>query len=63
MKTIADKLLESINELSECKDYGKTVESKDGKTGKVVDYKDGKYTIECEDGKTCEVPEGEATFK
>lgn len=54
--SIASDLLESIK-LTECKNYGKTFTSEDGKvSGKIKDFKDGKYTIETDNG-TSEVPE------
>lgn len=54
--SIAGDLLETIK-VSECKNYGKTYTSEDGKVkGKVKDFKDGTYTIETDSG-TVEVPE------
>lgn len=55
--SVASDLLEKINSVTECKNYGKTATSADGKvSGKIKDLKDGKYIVATDDGDQ-EVPE------
>lgn len=55
--SVASDLLEKINSVTECKNYGKTATSADSKvSGKIKDLKDGKYIVSTDDGDQ-EVPE------